>query len=75
MTQLDLLRGLPRDAKNLFARLLRGGGSIDPDDLAGTTVDGESRNHPGLDAHAWVEREGRPVGEGADVAERFAALG
>lgn len=33
------------------------------------------RSHPGLDAHAWVERDGQPIGEGAGVAERFAVLG
>jgi Transglutaminase-like superfamily len=36
---------------------------------------GVARNESRLDAHAWVEREGRPVGEGADVTERFATLG
>lgn len=35
---------------------------------------GVARNEAGLDAHAWVEREGRPVGEGAEVGERFAVL-
>jgi hypothetical protein len=36
---------------------------------------GVARSEAGLDAHAWVERQGRPVGEGTDVAERFAVLG
>jgi hypothetical protein len=35
---------------------------------------GVARNETGLDAHAWVEREGRPVGEGPEVADRFAPL-
>jgi hypothetical protein len=35
---------------------------------------GVARGEAGLDAHAWVEREGRPVGEGPGVAERFAPL-
>jgi Transglutaminase-like superfamily len=35
---------------------------------------GVARKEAGLDAHAWVEREGRPVGEGPDVADRFAPL-
>ena len=35
---------------------------------------GVTRRRGGLEAHAWVEREGRPLGEGGDVAERFAPL-
>ena len=35
---------------------------------------GVARNETGLDAHAWVEREGRPIGEGPEVADRFAPL-
>jgi len=35
---------------------------------------GVARNGTGLDAHAWVEREGHPVGEGPGVADRFAPL-
>jgi hypothetical protein len=27
-----------------------------------------------LNAHAWVEHEGRPVGETPDVSERYAAF-
>lgn len=36
---------------------------------------GVTRRRGSLIAHAWVEREGRPLGEGGDVAERFAPLG
>lgn len=35
---------------------------------------GVARQDGGLAAHAWVEREGIPVGETRDVDERFAAL-
>jgi hypothetical protein len=35
---------------------------------------GVARHEARLDAHAWVEREGRPVGEGPGVADRFAPL-
>ncbi len=35
---------------------------------------GVERQDEGLDAHAWVEWQGRPVGEDAAVAQRFAPL-
>jgi Transglutaminase-like superfamily len=35
---------------------------------------GVARQDDGLDAHAWVEWRGRPVGEDLGVAERFAPL-
>jgi hypothetical protein len=35
---------------------------------------GVSRQDEGLDAHAWVEWQGRPVGEDPAVARRFAPL-
>src|ERR1700709_13655 len=35
---------------------------------------GVARQDGGLDPHAWVEREGRPVGEGVTVDDRFATL-
>src|SRR6185295_14632373 len=35
---------------------------------------GVARQEEGLDAHAWVEWRGRPVGEDLGVAERFAPL-
>jgi hypothetical protein len=35
---------------------------------------GVARQDDGLAAHAWVERQGRPVGEDRAVAERFAPL-
>jgi Transglutaminase-like superfamily len=35
---------------------------------------GVSREESGLAAHAWVERQGIPVGETRDVDERFSAL-
>ena len=36
---------------------------------------GVARREAMLDAHAWVERQGRPLGEGPGVADRFAPLG
>jgi hypothetical protein len=36
---------------------------------------GVARADGALAAHAWVEREGRPVGESLAVEERFAILG
>jgi Transglutaminase-like superfamily len=35
---------------------------------------GVSRQDGGLAAHAWLERQGRPVGEDRGVGERFAPL-
>ncbi|MFL6232409.1 MAG: lasso peptide biosynthesis B2 protein [Thermoanaerobaculia bacterium] len=35
---------------------------------------GVARQEDGLAAHAWVERQGRPVGEDPRVEERFAPL-
>ncbi|HEY2291791.1 MAG TPA: lasso peptide biosynthesis B2 protein [Thermoanaerobaculia bacterium] len=35
---------------------------------------GVARQDGGLAAHAWVERQGRPVGESARVEDRFAPL-
>jgi len=35
---------------------------------------GVAREDGGLAAHAWVERQGRPVGESSGVEERFAPL-
>jgi transglutaminase superfamily protein len=35
---------------------------------------GVARQDDGLDAHAWVECQGRPVGEDLGVAERFAPM-
>jgi hypothetical protein len=35
---------------------------------------GVARTDGALAAHAWVERDGRPVGESLSVEERFAAL-
>lgn len=35
---------------------------------------GVARQDGGLAAHAWVERQGRPVGESASVEDRFAPL-
>lgn len=35
---------------------------------------GVARQEDGLAAHAWVERQGRPVGEDSQVEERFALL-
>jgi hypothetical protein len=35
---------------------------------------GVARQEGGLAAHAWVERQGRPVGESARVEDRFAPL-
>jgi hypothetical protein len=35
---------------------------------------GVSRQDGGLAAHAWVERQGRPVGEPARVEDRFSPL-
>ena len=62
------MRCLPRA---LCLRWLLGRHGIETDLRIGVARRGENR----LDAHAWVERQGRPVGEGADVGERFAALG
>lgn len=64
------MRCLPRA---LCLRWLLGRHGIETDLRIG--VARSPRSHPGLDAHAWVERQGRPVGEGADVADRFAVLG
>lgn len=61
------MRCLPRA---LCLRWLLGRHGIETDLRIGVAR-GENR----LDAHAWVEREGRPVGEGAEVGERFAVLG
>jgi hypothetical protein len=36
---------------------------------------GVARQAGELSAHAWVERRGRPVGEGPGVGERFVPLG
>jgi hypothetical protein len=36
---------------------------------------GVARQGAELSAHAWVERQGRPVGEGPGVEERFSPLG
>ncbi|HKI01248.1 MAG TPA: lasso peptide biosynthesis B2 protein [Thermoanaerobaculia bacterium] len=36
---------------------------------------GVARREALLDAHAWVERQGRPLGEDPGVADRFAPLG
>jgi hypothetical protein len=36
---------------------------------------GVARQGEGLAAHAWVERQGRPVGEAPEVGERFSPLG
>jgi hypothetical protein len=36
---------------------------------------GVERRRGELRAHAWVERDGRPVGEGPGVADRWAPLG
>ena len=36
---------------------------------------GVARQGGELAAHAWVERQGRPVGEGPGVGERFSPLG
>jgi hypothetical protein len=36
---------------------------------------GVARQGEGLAAHAWVERQGRPLGEALEVGERFSALG
>ena len=35
---------------------------------------GVARQEGGLAAHAWVERQGRPVGESSRVEDRFAPL-
>lgn len=35
---------------------------------------GVAREGDALNAHAWLEREGRPLGEAGDVAQRFAPL-
>ena len=35
---------------------------------------GVARQDGGLAAHAWVERQGRPVGESSSVEDRFAPL-
>jgi len=52
----------------VLARLLRRGGR-DARVVVGVSRDG------GFAAHAWVEDEGRAVGDGALTADRFAALG
>jgi hypothetical protein len=36
---------------------------------------GVARQDGALAAHAWVEREGRPVGEASAIEQRFATLG
>ncbi|HYX24971.1 MAG TPA: lasso peptide biosynthesis B2 protein [Thermoanaerobaculia bacterium] len=36
---------------------------------------GVERRRGEMRAHAWLERDGRPVGEGAGVAQRYAPLG
>jgi hypothetical protein len=36
---------------------------------------GVARQGGELSAHAWVERQGRPVGEAPEVGERFSPLG
>ena len=35
---------------------------------------GVAREGEALNAHAWLERDGRPLGEPGDVAQRFAPL-
>lgn len=42
--------------------------------VAAELVIGVRHRDDGFSAHAWVERDGRPLGEGEDVRERFAAL-
>jgi hypothetical protein len=63
------MRCLPRA---LCLRWLLGRHGIETDLRIGVAL--KPRSYPRLDAHAWVERQGRPVGEGPDVAERFAPL-
>jgi hypothetical protein len=63
---LYTMRCLPRA---LCLRWLLGRCGIDADLRIGV-----ARQEEGLDAHAWVEWRGRPVGEEAGGAERFAPL-
>jgi hypothetical protein len=51
----------------LLAALLRRRG-IDVDVVVGVALDG------GFAAHAWIEREGTPLNDGPDVAERYRAI-
>lgn len=42
--------------------------------IAGTLRVGVRKNGPALDAHAWVELDGQPLNDSADVQQRFLAF-
>lgn len=44
---------------------------LDRHGVAGTLRVGARRAGAGLEAHAWVEHDGRPLNDGADVAGRY----